>query len=287
MVSTSVPMCRLRRATLGLLCAVWPLVAAAPPAAAQAPAQAPSASPAAPKAQTFHRTVDYVLKVDGKTVTGARFFASDEGGAYLILGATPPGPVLIQLRSKEVATLAAAPAERGGVVTVPAGAARKPQGQYEIQGSTPAFTVDGKRVRLENPVPLLGLQPAAAVRSYNPEYERKAALYRPDEAALARLTAIEEPVRLRVYFGTWCSVCSQVLPGLFKVTDSVKNPRLTVEYYGLPEERGADPEPARMGLQGVPTGIVYRKGEEVGRITGKQWQQPEVALRDILAPAVN
>ena len=99
---------------------------------------------------------------------------------------------------------------------------------------------------------------------------------------LAQLAAIKQPVRLRVYFGSWCSVCTRALPNLMKVLDGLKGILFAVEYYGLPEDRNADPEPARMNLQGIPTAIVYRQGREVGRITGEQWQQPEATLSALL-----
>lgn len=244
-----------------------------------------AAAPAPPKtdeAQTFHRTLDYVVKVDGQAVPGVKSYVTERGDAYLIV-VPKLGPVLLSLRSREVALLAQAPAEHGGLVALPAAAARKPVGQFEIAREAPVFTLDGRRVALEYPPPLLGLQPLAAVRAYNPDYDRKAASYQPDAAALAGLAAMKEPVRLRVYFGTWCPVCSRVLPNLFKVLDSLPKAPLTVELYGLPQDRDADPEPARMNLQGIPTGIVYRQGREIGRLTGQDWQQPEVALWQLLS----
>jgi thiol-disulfide isomerase/thioredoxin len=235
-------------------------------------------------AETFHPTLSYVLRVEEKVVPGARSYATERGDVYLIVSAQLPGPVRLDLRSREVATLARVPAERGGVLVVPAGEPRKPQGQYEIQNGSPRFTVEGKRARLEYPPPLLGLQPVAAIRSYNPDYDRRAAAYRPDATAVAKLAAVQEPVRLRVYFGTWCPTCTETLPNLMKVLQALKGAPFTVEYYGLPPDLDTDPERARRNVQRVPTAIVYRRGAEVGRITDDQWLRPDLALRAILVP---
>jgi hypothetical protein len=256
-----------------------------PLCAALLPAAVAAAEPPALNSRIFLPTLAYVLWVDDQPAPGAKFYRSERDDAYLIVSARFPGPVLLELHTKEVALLATAPPARAdGGLALADGDARKPQGKFEVRDSAPSFTVEGKRVRLVYPPPLLGLQNAAALRSYNPEYDRRAAAYQPDAAALARLAALTQPVRLRVYFGTWCPTCTRELPGLMKALDSLPNARFAIEYYGLPEERGADPEPARMNLQGLPTAVVYRQGQEVGRITGKQWQQPEVALREILAP---
>lgn len=274
MVPTSISSLRhLRRLPVALCAALLPALAAA---------AEPPAPPAG--AETFHRTLSYVLRVEEKVVPGARSYATERGDAYLIVSDRLPGPVLLDLRTREVATLARVPAERGGVLVVPAGEPRKPQGQYEIRDGSPRFLVDGKPVRLEYPPPLLGLQPVTALRSYNPEYDRRAAAYRPDAAAVAKLAALKDPVRLRVYFGTWCPTCTETLPNLMKVLQALKGAPFTVEYYGLPPDMDADPERARRNVQRVPTAIVYRRGAEVGRITDDQWLRPDLALRGILVP---
>jgi thiol-disulfide isomerase/thioredoxin len=267
--ATTSPGCRWT-VRLALCGALLPAVAAEPP----------ERNP-----RIFLPTLAYVLRVDDQPAPAGKFYRSERDDAYLILSSRLPGPVLLELRSKQVVLLATAPPARAdGALALAEVDARKPQGVFEVRDGAPSFAVEGKQVRLAYPPPLLGLQSAAALRSYNPEYGRRAAAYQPDAAALARLAASTRPVRLRIYFGTWCPTCTRELPNLMKVLDSLDGAGFAVEYYGLPEERGADPEPARMKLQGLPTAIVYRQGQEAGRITGKQWQQPEVALREILAP---
>jgi len=51
----------------------------------------------------------------------------------------------------------------------------------------------------------------------------------------------------------------------------------------LPHEISEDVEAKRANIHGVPTGIVYIAGREIGRIEGGRWDSPETALRDLLA----
>ena len=237
------------------------------------------------QAQSFHRTLAYTLKIDGKEVPGGRFYLSDANDAYLIVGPSLPGAVLLDLHTKAVSTLAAPPAEKAdGTLALPAGSERKAQGQFTVDGDAPVFAVDGKHVRLDEPAPLLKLQSAQSLRAYNPEYARRAAVYKPDPAVLSQIAKLKEPLRMRVYFGSWCPVCSNALPRLLKIMDALPGIPLTVELYGLPPGIKGDPEAARVNIAGLPTAIVYRKDQEIGRIVGMAWQRPEATLRAIVAP---
>jgi len=88
---------------------------------------------------------------------------------------------------------------------------------------------------------------------------------------------------VRIYFGSWCPHCREHVPFLLRVEDDVKNPKIQFQYYGLPPGLD-DPEAKKLGIKGVPTGIVYVNGKEVGRLTGAGWNTPEVLLSKILAP---
>lgn len=254
-------------------------------AAAGASSASGAAAPPAPtvSAQVFQPTGEYVLRVDNQPAPEAKLYVAEKGDAYLVLSSRLAAPVLLDVPSKRVSTLGAAPAARAdGSLVVGAATALTPQGSFQVEGEAPAFTVAGVHARLEPAPPLLGEQTAAALRRHDPGYGRRAAAYQPDAAALGRLAAASGPVRLRVYFGSWCPICAQSVPRLLKVIDSLKQPPYVVEFYGLPQDREADPEPKRMDLHSLPTAIVYRQGREVGRITGDQWRQPEVALRTVL-----
>ena len=56
------------------------------------------------------------------------------------------------------------------------------------------------------------------------------------------------------------------------------------DYYGVPDTF-KDPLMKEKGVDGVPTGIVYVDGKEVGRIIGGQWKIPELAIKNTLLKA--
>jgi len=71
---------------------------------------------------------------------------------------------------------------------------------------------------------------------------------------------------------------------ILKVEDQLQGSPVKFEYIGLkrPPEAWKDPEVKRLKVSGVPTGIVYRDGKEIGRITGDIWNAPEVSLSKII-----
>ena len=66
--------------------------------------------------------------------------------------------------------------------------------------------------------------------------------------------------------------------------NEIKNPKIKFEYYGLPKPPDAwkDPEVKRLGVTGVPTGVVYVNGIQAGRLEKAAWNAPEVELSKIL-----
>ena len=82
---------------------------------------------------------------------------------------------------------------------------------------------------------------------HNPEYAWRAELYQPTPENLAKVAAVAGELRLRIYFGSWCSVCEQYMPRIVSLVEALEEkPKL--EYYGLPEDHDSDPELERLGL---------------------------------------
>jgi thiol-disulfide isomerase/thioredoxin len=93
-----------------------------------------------------------------------------------------------------------------------------------------------------------------------------------------------KPVRVRVFFGSWCPHCKEQLPSLLRVEDELRgsSSKIQFEYYGLPQGFGKEPEAKKYNVGSVPTGIVFVDGMEVGRITGGDWSSPEKRLNALL-----
>jgi thiol-disulfide isomerase/thioredoxin len=242
--------------------------------------------PAASLAQKgFQPTGDYTVVIDGKPAA-AEVFQNQTPPSLLVLTSSLSSPVLLTPRAGTVETvnLMKVAKQSNGSVDLLTGAVVAPAGQFQMQGENVTFTYEGKKVSLNPRPPLTGLQNAAALKAHSPEYLRTAQGYNPNGQAIAALKKGTQPVTVRVVFGSWCPHCKEHIPYLLKVEDQLKGSKIKFEYFGLPRppEGWKHPEVKRLGINGVPTGIVYVNGKEVGRITGKGWDAPEVLLSRIV-----
>lgn len=234
----------------------------------------------------FHRTGDFILMVDGKAAPNAEIYKSDVAPAYLILTSALPSPVLLTPRAMAVETVSIMKVakQKDGTVDLLADAQTVPQGQIRLEGEKVLFNSEGHRLSLNPRPPLLGARKSTDLRTHSPEYVAKARGYTPNGQAVAALRKETRPVRVRVFFGSWCPHCKEHLPYLMRVEEELKKSgsKMQFDYYGLPPGFGNEPEAKKFKVSGVPLGIVYVNGREVGRISGGAWSAPDVALRNIL-----
>jgi len=226
---------------------------------------------------------DYVLIVNGKQDKGAEIYQNAKIPAYLILASALPSPVLLTAGAGNVETvnLMKVAKQKDGSVDLLADAALAPQGRFQIQGQTVAFTSEGRQASLTPNPPLLGLKKNADLKEHNPEYARTARGYNPNPAKIAALKKEPQPVTVRVFFGSWCPHCREHVPLMLKVEDQLTGSKIHFEYYGMPHDF-KDPEWKKMGITGVPTGVVYVNGRETGRLQGQDWVTPEASLSKLL-----
>jgi len=251
----------------------------------------PWSSPAAAQLQTpqFEHLVpigDFQVRIDGEVVPNAKIYRGARPPAFLIMTPALPAPTLLVPGQRgQVMTLNLMKlAKRGdGSIDVLPGAILASQGSFEVDGQALDFTVEGKKVRVEEKPPLLGLHGASELKSYSANYEEGAADYTPDAGLLSQLKSEQKPVRVRIFFGSWCPLCSRTVPHIVRIADELKGTQIDFEFYGLPRGFGDDPEAAKHGVTAVPTGIVFVEGEEAGRIQGNGWLRPEQVLQDILS----
>lgn len=252
------------------------LLALALPAFAQPPVDA--------VLKDFARTGEYLLLVNGKPAPGYEIYKNDTLPAYLILSPALPSAVLLTPRTMAVETVPAAKIvrQKDGTAALAADADLKPQGQFKLEGDKVVFTADGRKGSLGPNPPLLGLQKAPALKSHSPEYVLTARGYKPNAQVLAALKKRAKPVKVKVFFGSWCPHCREHLPFLLRVEEELKGSPFQFEYYGLPQRFTNEPEARKYGVDGVPTGIVFVDGKEVGRIRSADWSSPETRLNSIL-----
>jgi hypothetical protein len=67
-----------------------------------------------------------------------------------------------------------------------------------------------------------------------------------------------------------------------KVDERLEGTNFRFEYYGVPQGITGDPVAKRADISGVPTAVVFRGDQEVGRLMGNDWKFPELALSALL-----
>jgi thiol-disulfide isomerase/thioredoxin len=235
----------------------------------------------------FEPNGDFLLVVDGKEQPKAETYRSTSTAQILVLSSALPSPVLLSPGTSAVVTVPVMQVvkQASGVVHMFDGAILASQGVFRLEGQNVAFSSDGHSGLLKPRPNLLKAQTATTLLDYNPAYRRNARAYQPDAAALKALqSGRKQPVKVQVYFGSWCPHCTQAVPRILRTQEMLGQAPIQFEYYGLPPfpELSKDPEAIRLGLNGVPTGVVLVDGREAGRITGAGWNNPEVVLQDIL-----
>jgi thiol-disulfide isomerase/thioredoxin len=272
---------RFSPATAFLLATALPLSAAAQGAAADN------------VLRDFRPTGDYILMVGGKEVA-ADIYQSERAAAILVISSAFTSPVLLEPRTgmAESVSVMKVAKKPDGSVDLLADAVLAPQGQIQFADEAVSFTAEGRSGALKPRPPLLGLRGAAEVTQHNPEYLTGARAYKTNAQAVATLKKEKRPVLVRIYYGSWCPHCRQMVPHALRVEQELKASPSTVhfEYWGLPPKFGNDPEAMKMGVKAVPTGVVYVNGKESGRIAGTTWESPENTLIAILSghpPAAN
>ncbi len=235
----------------------------------------------------FQPSGEYALIVDGVPVPKAEIYHNEKIPAILVLTSALPAPVLLTPRAGTVETvhIMKIAKQPNGTVDLLADAVLAPLGQFQMAGENVKFAYEGRKVSLNPKPPLTGLRKGAELKAHNPQYVRTAAGYKPNGAAIAALKKEPNPVVVRVFFGSWCPHCRQHVPYILRVEDELKGSKVQFEYLGLPQPPQAwqHPEVKRLKIGGVPTGIVYVNGKEVGRISGEAaWDAPEVLLSKLV-----
>lgn len=252
-------------------------ILACPPALAQPPADA--------LLRDFKPTGDFVLEVEGQKAEGAEIYQSERIAAILVVTSKLPAPALLQPRAGTVETVSLMSLARrpDGTIDVLADADLAPAGRFSLEDENVRFSVGGKNAVLKPKPHLLGLHDAEDLLADKPEYARGARGYRPYEPSVEALKAIDKPVRVRVYFGSWCPACANWVPPLLKVVEQLEGSNVEFEFYGLPQGFQGEPAAEADDVHGVPTAIVWVGGKEVGRLANAEaWKLPESTLVEIL-----
>lgn len=131
---------------------------------------------------------------------------------------------------------------------------------------------------------MLGPLTKEAILKGFPDWEAVAAAYNPNPACLQKLKAVQQPVRIEIFLGTWCSDSKNHVSAYFKILDMTDNPLIQTIYIGIPRDKAARPKylPQAKNIEKLPTFLVYKDGKELGRIIETPVQSVEENLLAIL-----
>lgn len=233
----------------------------------------------------FEPLPNWTLELNGTPSEGAEVHYSRAVGAFLVVAPDLSAPVMLSARTRQVTTvqsLKLAPMASGGYELLPnAAAAQSGSFQRDADGRVLFQVGDDSAVLVQRPW-LLGFQNPRHIRDVNTQYDKRADQYVPDAEAMEALKGVGPGVRVVVYFGEWCPHCAEIVPRILRVQQDLGDGGPGFRYYGLPQSMSDDPVTRRLGIKGVPTGVVYRNDEEIGRLYGPAIQRPETALANVL-----
>jgi thiol-disulfide isomerase/thioredoxin len=231
---------------------------------------------------------DLDLVIGGTIDPAARIYESQADAALLVVSDRLPTPVLLHVRSRGVQAVPAARLRQvGGGVSLERGAPLADLGAFQLDGTEVHFSHGAMAAALRPKPALVGEHSIDELYEHTPKYRSDAALYVPDPTLLDKLRQLGGGYRVKVVFGSWCSVCKHYLPRGLAVASALDGAGPRFEYLGLPlEDPWASPEVARLGVKSLPTAIVYRGDREIGRFAGGEgWEQPEARLWDAISAA--
>jgi len=110
---------------------------------------------------------------------------------------------------------------------------------------------------------------------FNSQYET----YSPKAKTIEKLKAKINDYEIKIVFATWCSDSKLQLPRFYKILDLIDFNKSQLETIGVDRTKNAlIVNIASLNIDLVPTFIIYKHGEEIGRIV----ESPIKSLEDDL-----
>ncbi len=253
---------RARIAILAAIGAAWALTAVLP-AGAQDDAEG--------AAREWVLNDDFVVEVDGAPAPDARLYRSRGRATLLFVEPSLPSPLMFNPRSRTYSPVDGGRLRPDGdrSVVLPDMAIGAEEHTYEMDGAAVVLTWKGRRIKIATKPPLIGETTMEEIFRHSPIYRDGMDRYEPGAEDVTWLREFAEPVRVEVFFGTWCPHCKEMVPKLLKCLSVASNARIALDLKGVPQPPFSAYPPAReRGIRGVPTFIIYAGGREIGRFSG-------------------
>jgi hypothetical protein len=120
----------------------------------------------------------------------------------------------------------------------------------------------------EAPAAIVGPTTREAIEAADPSWVTATVEAEIDEDDAAALAAVDPGAEVTVFLGTWCSDSRRELPRLWRALDEVGGlVPFEIEYVAVDRDKEEPAGPIEgAGIEYVPTFVVRRGGEEVGRV---------------------
>ncbi|HSR67457.1 MAG TPA: thioredoxin family protein [Acidobacteriota bacterium] len=231
-------------------------------------------------------TID--ISIDGSVDRKAQVYQSSQPRAFLIRSPQLDEVIVLQLQGNSVSSIASQHLTVGtDQAQLASDYTLKDEGQFEVSRTAVGFTFDGHDLKMQAKQDLLGFISSQDIRDFDVLWGERQAEYEAETEALQRVRSYSrgKGVEVVTYFGSWCPHCQKKVPEMMKIEEVLSDSDIAFRYYGIPRPPafGQDPEAIEKKLESVPTTVVLQDGEEVGRLTRDDWNEPEESLAKLLA----
>lgn len=114
-------------------------------------------------------------------------------------------------------------------------------------------------------------------------FNKGANAYEPDTAVIKYLQQHLRGYEIITVIGTWCEDSHNMIPKLYKVLRQADfNMKMHTMYALDLAKKGQFKEEEKYGIESVPTIILYKNGEEAGRIVETVMETVELDLKEIV-----
>lgn len=219
--------------------------------------------------RVWSENYEFTVDIGGKPAGDARLYNARGRPAILIVIPGAPQAIVIDTGRRQVLTADAAAVSSGEeadqVMLADEAAGGEPQ-PFTMERDTVVFFLSGHKHRLARRPPLLGDVSSDALIAQIPAYRKGMEDYTPAPQDIVYLKDFPDPVRIEVFFGSWCPHCRVMVPRFLKSIQEAANANLQCVFTGVPSPFSDYPPAKERQVKGIPAFIVFSGDREIGRI---------------------
>ena len=222
------------------------------------------------------------IVINGEMENSARFYLNEDRTFFIILSSAFNDALVLNIKDGVITTLNRAEItfEDNEFTAITSEDMRLQYlSNYTQTGSALKINLVGMDVSIIPRPHLIGKATMDEILNHTSAYKRLMNKHEPNPDAIKFLSEYNKPVNITVAFGTWCSHCKQWVPRLMKSISECNNSNLNCTYFGISQKFDQPAEFLKKNkIKKIPTIIIHRGGQEIGRIIGT----PKVSMEDDL-----